>query len=138
MSKRDYRAEYARRISRLEAQGFSRSQARGHVKTKTIDDERGGRRTIRLERSIRTERVREKVETDRRAAFGDLPKRERGETAAHYDKRLDDARKEHERSAEYDPDREPAYDWDDFEGFLDSMLDDGLNEHEAYDLWFGY
>lgn len=138
MAKRDYRAEYARRIERLTSQGFSRSQARGHVKTKRVDDGRGGKRVVRLERSVRTERVREKVETDRRAAFGDLPKRERGETAAQYERRLDVARRDFERSAEYDPDREPAYDWDDFEGFRDSMLNDGLNEHEAYDLWFGY
>lgn len=45
--RRDYAAEYRARIARLEAEGFSRSQARGHAR--------------RTELTVRQERVRRRV-----------------------------------------------------------------------------
>jgi len=137
--RRDYRAEYARRIERLTAEGYSRSQARGHAKTKQIRDAKTGQtRSVRVERPIRVERVREKVERARREAFGgELPKRKRGESPREYDDRLAGIRVEVE-DRDQELEVEQDFDFDDMDDFLDSMRDLGLTEHEAYDLWFGY
>lgn len=129
MAKRNYRAEYQRRIERLTAEGYSRSQARGHPKTRTKRDVDTGRvYKVKIERSIRVERVRDRVEADRRAAFGgELPKRQRGESQGAYEGRLASLR---ESAGEYD--------WDDQDSFMDDMRDEGLSEHEGFDIWFGY
>jgi uncharacterized protein YoaH (UPF0181 family) len=152
--KRDYAVEYAKRIERLMAEGFSRSQARGHVKTKEITDTKTGQtRTIKLERSVRLEHVRARVQADRARAFGgNPPQRQRGETKIAYDDRLAEMRqetfddREPEDFGDVDYDNEPEdysdyeseYSWDNFDDFRDEMLDEGLNEHEIYELWFGY
>jgi hypothetical protein len=125
--KRDYAAEYRARIARITAQGYSRSQARGHAKSQTKTRDDGSKYTVRLERSIRTERIRDRVQADRTRAFGgEVPeRRRRGESAAQYRDRLGE------------PSQPSQYDWPSFEGFMDDLQDD-LTEHEIYELWFGY
>ena len=125
---RDYRAEYRQRLERLEGQGFSRSQARGHAKTQTKVSDGGVRYKVKLERPIRVERIRGRVEADRRKAFGgELPKRQRGESAAAYEGRLDTLRT-----------AQGLYDWEDQDDFMESMREEGLSEHEGFEIWFGY
>lgn len=173
--KRDYAAEYKRRIDRLTAAGFSKTQARGHVKTKVIDDGKGGQRRINLERTVTVENIRAKVQTARDKAFGGNPpeRRQRGETKTAYEDRIATARAEsivnrvtgtvaemvediadsaidfledigeafegHDYDADYEAaSDEVDYSWDDMDSFLEEMRDEGLSEHDAHDLWFGY
>jgi hypothetical protein len=125
---RNYREEYRRRIERLETQGFSRSQARGHPKTRTKIHDDGTRYTVKIERSIRVERIRTKIETDRRRVFGgELPRRQRGESRQAFENRLETLRV-----------AEGYYDWEDQDGFMEMMRDEGLSEHEGFEIWFGY
>jgi len=86
--------------------------------------------TVRVERPVRVERVRARFERDRRAAFGgELPKRQRGETASAYERRVEAVRQEDKRT---------RYDWSDFDSFMDSVDEEGLSEHDGYDIWYGY
>lgn len=125
---RNYREEYRRRIERLEAQGFSRSQARGHAKTRTKYHDDGAAYKVKIERPVRVERIRAKVEEDRRQVFGgELPKRQRGESPAAYESRLETLRV-----------AQGLYDWEDQDDFMEAMRDEGLSEHEGFEIWFGY
>ncbi len=127
---RDYRAEYRQRIERVTAQGFSRSVARGHAKTKVKHTDDGQPYRVKVERPLRVERIRARVEADRRKAFGgDLPKRQRGESPAAFEARMDAARDAAART---------RFDWDDMESFLDMARDEGLTEHEGHEIWNGY
>jgi hypothetical protein len=109
--KRNYKAEYKRRIARAKARGFSVSQARGHAKP--------------TELSITAENMRMVVGKDAKRVFGRKPKRLPGEDVFAYPERLEEMKK-----------REGQFQWLDESAFIESITKLGLTEREAYTLWF--
>jgi hypothetical protein len=138
--KRDYRAEYKRRIARALAKGYSRNVARGHAKTKTRTVKRKDgtkeKIVVHVEMSIKAAKFfgekpgttyKEVLERDARHVFGEVPKRVKGEdkTSTAYQLRL-------EGLAKFDG----QFNWLDEQAFVEQMMAAGLSEREAYTHWF--
>ena len=112
--KRNYKAEYQRRIARGKAQGLSKSQSRGHP--------RKGEKAA----SSLFERVKQKTREDAKHVFGTVPKRnDEHPDAFTYEEFLIDKRK-----------REGRFDWTDEGAFVQAITALGLTANEAYTLWF--
>lgn len=109
--KRDYRAEYRRRIANAVKRGFTRSQARGHAR--------------KAELSLSAAKIEQKVGKDAKRVFGRKPKRLPGEDVFAYPERLEELKK-----------REGQFQWLDESTFIASITQLGLTEREAYTLWF--
>jgi hypothetical protein len=138
--KRNYRAEYKRRIARALEKGYSRSVARGHAKTKTRTytrkDGTKGREVVHVEMSIKAAKLfgekpgtlyADVLRRDANYVFGEVPKRIKGEdkTSTAYQLRL-------EGLAKFDG----QFNWLDEGAFIAQMMAAGLTEREAYTHWF--
>lgn len=150
--KRNYRAEYARRIARGQVRGMSVSQSRGHPKTRTVvvKTRKGTRKRVeRVElaitainaanaraksRGIRPvfkagadlAAVKRAVVRDARYAFGEVPKRGFDDgSAPEYQLRLEQLAS-----------RQSAFDWKNEGKFIEEMMALGLSERQAYSQWF--
>ena len=133
--KRNYRAEYKRRIERALKLGYSRSIARGHPRTKTVRGKDGRKRKVVQELGLRAAKflgkrpgtkLRELVEADAAYVFGEPPRRIMGDNdGPHYALRL----KELER-------RDGLFDWTNEGVFIEAMRALGLTERDAYAFWF--
>lgn len=151
--KRDYRAEYKRRIARGKARGLSRAQAAGHPKVKRIvTKDKKGRKRVRIERvelgvsavnaanaraakrgirpilpSGATLRdVKRAVKRDALYAFGEVPKRQHEDGSA----------PEYQLRLELLESRLSAFDWKNESKFIAEMMALGLSERQAYSQWF--
>ena len=112
--KRDYKAEYKRRVAKGKARGLSVSQSRGHP----VKGER-------LASSL-FERTKVKTRKDKRKVFGFVPKRDdRHPDTVTYEEFLIDKAK-----------REGNYNWTDEGSFIAALVAMGLSANEAYTLWF--
>jgi hypothetical protein len=138
--KRNYRAEYKRRIARALAKGYSRSVARGHAKTKTRTyvkrDGTKGKEVIHVEMSLKAAKLfgekpgtlyADVLRRDAIHVFGEVPRRIKGEdkTSTAYQLRL-------EGLARFDG----KFNWLDEGAFIREMMAAGLTEREAYTHWF--
>jgi hypothetical protein len=110
--KRNYKAEYRRRLKQGKARGLSISQSRGHP--------RKGELTASKARIARV------VADDAKRVFGFVPKRKpsHGDLFT-YEEFLKDKQK-----------REGRFDWTDEAAFVNAITDLGLTSNEAYTLWF--
>jgi hypothetical protein len=129
--KRDYRAEYKRRLERAKAKGYSKDVARGHPKKGRAGIRAANFLRIPVGSSIgleeRDTRGRVKIVVDdARKRFGRRPKRKRGETIADYEERLIEMQRR----------RGSRFEWTDEFDFIRSMTELGLTERDAYTHWF--
>ncbi len=114
--KRDYAAEYQRRVARAEAKGYSRSIARGHPPKGVLGISLSNKLKVPVGTEIADISLRH---VDRPGADPDVI--------------------ENELRAEGFTDRElDEIDYLDQDSFLRMMLDYGYTPHEAYQLYFGY
>ena len=120
--KRDYKAEYQRRLQRAKEKGYSVAVARGHAPKGTLGI-RAAKRAKEL-LAIR-QQVEKEVERDARKVFGRKPKREKGEQPFIYQEKLEELKK-----------RDGQFAWTDEQSFVDEMLELGLTERDAYTFWF--
>ncbi len=154
--KRNYRAEYARRIARGKAKGLSVSVSRGHPKTKikTIVGRKGKRKeTRRIEIGIKqAKRANEyllgrKIRPHIAAGMTDAEVRAfvlrdrdytfNGDAAQVVRQRGDGSGPEYQLRLEQLASRAGAFDWKNEGKFIKEMM--GLfnkTEREAYSLWF--
>jgi hypothetical protein len=120
--RRDYKAEYARRIKRALDQGYSRSVARGHAKHKK------GELGIKAARVLNVKpgtNIFEIVARDAKYVFGRKPKRKDEPDAPTYLLTLEEKAK-----------REGRFDWLNEAEFIESMKGLGFSERESYTMWF--
>lgn len=157
--RRDYRAEYKRRIARGRARGMSVSQSRGHPKTELVEVRirRKGKlvtvkRRRRVELSVSTVKLandrakgrgirpilkpgatrkdlKRAIARDAMYVFGDLPRRVVDETG-------DGGAPEYQLRLQMLASRMGAFDWLSEKAFIASMMALGLTEREAYSNWF--
>jgi len=140
--KRNYRAEYKRRIARALAKGYSRSVARVHAKTKTRTyvgrDGKKHKEVIHVEMSVKAAKLfgekpgtlyADVLKRDARFVFGEVPRRVKGEdkTSTAYQLRLEGLAKR---------DADGVFNWLDEGAFIEQMMAAGLTEREAYTHWF--
>lgn len=111
--KRNYKAEYKRRVKLGKARGLSKSQSRGHPK--------------KGELSASKARIKKDVRKDAKHVFGFVPKRneDNGPDPFTYEEFLADKKK-----------REGRFDWTDEGAFVAAVTALGLTANEAYTLWF--
>jgi len=122
--KRDYKAEYRRRVARAKAKGLSVAQGRGHPR--------------KGEMPISKEKIREIVKDDARKVFGRLPKLQPDAP------RIEDGARSYPDPLSYEEflkdkaKREGAgkFDWTDENAFIAALTQLGLTANEAYTLWF--
>lgn len=132
--KRDYRAEYKRRIERALEKGYSRSVARGHAR-KGRKNKGGYRRGAELGIKAAAA-VGQKpgadldsiIAKDAKYVFGRKPKRKAKDDAGASDYQL-----RLEELARRDGGR---FDWLSEANFIRQMRALGLSEREAYNHWF--
>lgn len=156
--KRDYRAEYKRRIARGKTRGLSVSQARGHAKTKTVvfKDKKGKvrKKKVRVElrpadikranararrRGIRPvlrpgatrQDLKRAVARDALYVFGELPRRQVGDAMTG-----DGGEAQYQLRLQMLESRMGAFDWVNERNFISQMMALGLTEREAYSNWF--
>lgn len=137
--KRDYRAEYKRRIERALKLGYSRAIARGHPKTETVsyrgkDGSKKKRKRV-VELGLRAarflgerpgERIDKIVARDAKYTFGKKPKRGyQDKNEIYYQMRLEEMER-----------RQGTFDWTNEAKFIEQMLALGLTERDAYKNWF--
>ena len=118
--KRNYAAEYARRIARAKEKGYSKSVARGHA--------RKGEAGIKAAKFLGVKAgadIDAIVAADARRVFGRKPKREFGEAPVQYEEKLIELKK-----------REGRFEWTDEAAFIAAMGDLGMTTHDAYTFWF--
>jgi hypothetical protein len=137
--KRDYRAEYKRRIEKALKEGYSRAIARGHPKTEVVHyvDRKGQKQKRRrvVELGLRAarflgerpgERIDKIVARDAKYTFGKKPKRGfQDKNEVYYQLRLEELER-----------RQGTFDWTNERKFIDQMLALGLTERDAYKNWF--
>ena len=122
MKKRDYKAEYKRRIARAEEKGYSRAVARGHARK----GEAGIRAAKFLGIRVGSD-IDGVVRRDKIRVFGKkVPKRQKGEQDFEYEFRLEEERQR----------KEKRFKWTSQEEFIASLVNLGLTENEAYTHWF--
>lgn len=120
--KRDYKAEYARRIARAKEKGYSRSVARGHAR----HGEAGIRVAARMGVTPGAD-IDSTVAKDKRRVFGrKIPRRAPGEGPLEYEERLTEIQQKPERQ----------FKWTTQDDFIASLIELGLTEREAYTHWF--
>lgn len=138
-SKRDYRAEYKRRIERALKLGYSRSVARGHPKKKTVHFvDKAGVKRKKLEpvevglKGAKFLGVRpgtdiaELINKDALYVFGKVPRRKKKDSdGPHYQLRLSELAR-----------TDGTFDWTNEGNFIEQMRAAGLTEREAYTFWF--
>lgn len=136
--KRDYRAEYKRRIERALQKGYSRSVARGHPKTRTITVQTAAgpkKKKQIVEVGIKASKflgIRpggdflKLILADSKHVFGEVPKRREGDNdSPRYQLRLEQLQE-----------RGGVFDWTNEQNFIAEMQAAGLTEREAYEQWF--
>lgn len=110
--KRDYKAEYKRRVAHGITRGLSKSQSRGHPRK----DEDGARKVL----------IRKLVRDDAKKVFGFVPHRDmRHPDIPTYEEFLEDKAK-----------REGRFEWTNETEFTEALIVMGLSANEAYTLWF--
>jgi hypothetical protein len=140
-AKRDYAAEYKRRMARGKKRGLSASAANGHYKrgeagilaSKFLGIRPGEKlRAIDAEDFVNWKRLRKIVAKDARLVFGKKPKRgSEGDEdyAAEYQLRLQEL-------AAARGDIDGKFDWQDEGHFVAQMMSIGSTERQAYTFWF--
>lgn len=114
--KRDYKAEYKRRLARAKVLGISKSVARGHPKK---GEKPLGRRTTRKD-------IEDVVAKDAKRVFGKKPKRTKEEQfPIDYEIKLADLKR-----------RDGRFEWTDEASFVGTLQALGMTAHDAYTLWF--
>lgn len=134
--KRNYRAEYKRRIARALEKGYSRSVARGHPKTKTVKEGKVKRKVV-TEIGLKAAKflgvrpggnLEDVLLEDARRVFGpkNVPKRGiEDPDAPSYQLRLEEMAM-----------RDGDFDWTNEANFIEQMRAIGLTERDAYKHWF--
>jgi hypothetical protein len=136
--KRNYRAEYKRRIERALQKGYSRSVARGHPKIKTITVDYSGvkrKKRVVVEVGLKGAKYlgvrpgtdfQKLIQADAKHVFGEIPKRrEIDSDSPRYQLRLEELQK-----------RGGVFDWTNEQNFIAEMQAAGLTERDAYTQWF--
>lgn len=132
MKKRDYAAEYRRRIDRAQAAGYSKSVARGHPKRNEVSLRIAKRLKIPPQETAliaaAKQKIKRGVRRDKVRVFGSRVKRKRKvhPDTVTYEKFLQQKQQQEERK----------FDWTDEYEFVRQMMLLGFDEHEAYTLWF--
>jgi hypothetical protein len=137
--KRDYAAEYKRRVDRALKLGYSLAIARGHPKTKTVwyvkksTGEKKKKKVV-VELGLRAakllgerpgEDIAKLIARDAKYVFGKKPKRGFGDDSAPaYQLRLEELAR-----------RDGTFDWINERAFIDQMMALGLTENDAYVHW---
>lgn len=162
--KRNYRAEYKRRIERALAKGYSRRLARGHAREGEVSPRAAKYLSGVLGRPVRVgedygnianvSSLREYVQVDAVRVFdGRVPKRGRinPDTGNVTQRRPnEDVESYLKRTQGWDPEdaadyalrleelkkRDGAFRWENEEEFIASMQANGLNDRDAYSFWF--
>ncbi len=139
--KRDYAAEYKRRIERAAKKKIPRDVARGHapkgkagIKAARFLGIRPGEplRAIDPELFSNWEKIREQVARDARRVFGQKPKRGSAgdeDFAAEYELRLNELIEERGN-------KQGRFSWEDERRFVGEMRAMGATERQAYTFWF--
>lgn len=114
--KRDYKAEYQRRIQRALEKGYSRRVARGHPARNEL-----GIRAAAFVKERPGTPIRDVIIKDRKRVFGKRPKIKKGENIPAYMLRLAELKKQ-----------DGQFDWDNEAAFIEQMQAMGLTIREAY------
>jgi hypothetical protein len=119
--KRNYRAEYKRRIDRALAKGYTRAVARGHAPKGTA-----GIKAAKFLGVNPGADLDDLIERDAKYTFGRKPKRRKDDTTPpEYQLRLEEMWK-----------RDGRFDWRSEAEFIEQMQGLGFSKREAYTLWF--
>lgn len=123
--KRDYKAEYQRRIQRAKEKGYSKAVGRGHPRQRKGKHELGIRAAQLLGLPPGTD-IDEYVAADARRVFGGHRPKRREASIPDYMLRLAELQK-----------TDGEFDWTSEAAFIAQMTALGLTEHEAYGKLFG-
>lgn len=135
MRKRNYKAEYARRIARAKAKGISLSVARGHPRFgETLLSKLKKPPKLRKPRDYKKEYQAKKlrhlaweISQDAKRVFGRKPKRKYELNPNEYEETLIELPKKAP---------EIEWQWTDEHAFIESLTAMGMPTQEAYTLWF--
>lgn len=128
--KRDYRAEYRKRIARGRARGLPRNIAAGHPKRgRDIGIEQAKALSEKFDVEVSPTRVKNIVLEDNKYTFGRYVRRRKkghgDRSSDEYALRLGELKR-----------RDGIFDWENEARFIQQMMGLGKTPREAYTLWF--
>jgi len=131
LKKRDYAAEYKRRIRRAKKLGLSKSVARGHAKHGELSIKKAKALSEKFDVKVKPgTSIKDLAKEDNKHVFGRLIKRKKkgrgDDDASEYAVRLESLKKRDDG----------IFDWENEHAFVEQMTELGLTEREAYSNWF--
>lgn len=130
--KRDYKAEYARRLERARKLGYSKAVARGHAKLDEMPIKLARKARVKPGSSVKEYNtfleMRKKTRAEKKKVFGRVVKRTEDQPdTVTFEAYLEEQSKHPERG---------QFNWTNEGEFIRQMQELGFDERQAYNFWF--